>query len=370
MQPENAAYALRKLQTTQPKTWDDFLTVSSAYFVTGDTSSARMYAHRAIALKRNSLTLLNLAVIYETLGDFKSAFLPAQEAHHLDPANRIVQCIYSDALLRLGRFRDAWPIYADSHADNSVIRRVLPEWDGKSDLLNKRILVLPAGGYGDDILHLRWLPFLSGLGATVTLVCPASMQPLLSQLPYIHHFVTGSASEPIAQVRLNDYHLFTSLRALPTFFCPTVEDIPPAPYLPRTAEPGEFIGLCTRAGEEKFPRRHRSLTDKQILRLISVMPRGKLLDHDRIPFKDWMETANLISSLSLVVTVDTGIAHLAGALGVPAFIILPGISASYYGVSGDSTPFYPSHRLFRNHAEGMDNSVALAAHALSRLETT
>ena len=364
MQPENAAYALHKLKSTPPVTWDDFLAVSSAYFVTGDTPSARMYAHRALRLERNSLTLINLAVIYETLGDFKSAFLPAEEAFHLDPSNRIAQCLYSDALLRLGRFREAWPIYADSHADWSAMRNVLPEWDGHSDLLNRRILVLPAGGYGDDILHLRWLPFLSGLGATVTLVCPASMQSLLSSLPYIHHFVTGSATEPIAEIRLADYDLFTSLRALPTFFCPTPEDIPPAPYLKRTAAPGDLIGICTRAGEEKFPRHHRSLTNKQMIQIARAAPHSKLLDHDRIPFKDWLETANFISTLSLIVTVDTGIAHLAGALGIPAFVILPGISASYYGIAGDTTPFYPSHRLFRNHAEGMDNSVSAVCSAL------
>jgi hypothetical protein len=237
----------------------------------------------------------------------------------------------------------------------------------------------PRGRIGDDILHIRWLPFLAAQGAVVTLVCPASLQPLLASLPYIHHFVTGSTREPIADILLADYDMFTSLRALPTHFCPTVGDIPTAPYLARGILRSEYVGICSQAGEEKFPRRHRSLTEEQMMQIIHSTEIGrkgwfvqnkfkwKELNNDRVTFRDWKETAECVGECSLVITVDTGVAHLAGALNIPCWIILPGISASYYGVSGPSSPFYPSQRLFRNGGEGIDNSVNLVCGALANL---
>jgi hypothetical protein len=198
----------------------------------------------------------------------------------------------------------------------------------------------------------------------VTLVCPESLQSLLRGVPYIHHFITGSTREPIADIAVTDYHLFTSLRALATHLCRTMAEIPNRPYITRRLNPwGDHIGICTRAGEEKFPRRHRSLSPEQRARIVSHPASWIELDREG----SWNATRYILSTLEMVITVDTGVAHLAGAMGIPCWVILPGISASYYGVRGPHCPFYPTHRLFRNGGEGIDTSVNLVCEALAQL---
>lgn len=333
--------------------------------MTGRQELAIKHAARAVTLSRNPLTLLNLGMTLEVESRWDEALPLAEEAFRLAPSDPRIQCWYSDSMLRMGKLRQAWTCYADSHADWAAMRNVLPEWNGRDWLNGKRILVLPAGGYGDDILHLRWMPFLAALGAEVTYMCPESLQPLLTPLPYIHHFITGRIGE-IADIRLADYDLFTTLRALPTHFCPTMADIPTTPYIPRREWlVRTSVGLCTRAGEEKFPRRHRTLTSAQQCRIQNHLDEW-YVDLNRSG--SWAATRDKIAELKLVITVDTGVAHLAGAMNVPCWLILPGISASYYGTSGPRCAFYPSMRLFRNGAEGIDRSVTLVCDALGEIQ--
>jgi hypothetical protein len=367
MSREEAQRSIAQLAHASPVEWYDFLNLSSAFFVLEHTDLALLNARRALAMVRNPLTLLNLAVILETLGGFYPAFSLSEEAYALDPSNSFVRTHYSDALLRMGRLAECWPIYADSHANWGFLRGVMREWDGTSDLHGKRILVLSGGGYGDNFLHLRWMPRLVDLGATVTYMCPPSMHSLLDGALGISRLLSGSVAGLDGMLLPSDYDYFTCVLSLARHFCPTVEDIPVAPYIRRWGPSSHRgrVGICAHAGEEKFPRRHRSLTDAQLLRITNAKLNWISMDHTHGAFKDWEETACYLSSLDLLVTVDTGVAHLAGALGVPAWIILPGISAAYYGVTGDRCAFYPSHRLFRNFGEGIDNSVADVCAALA-----
>ena len=368
MSREEAQRSIAQLAHSVPVEWYDFLNLSSAFFVLGHTDLALLNARRALAMIRNPMTLLNLAVILETLGGFYPAFSLSEEAYALDPSNSFVRTHYSDALLRMGRLAEAWPIYADSHANWGFLRNVMHEWDGVAPLRGKRILVLSGGGYGDNFLHLRWMPRLADLGATVTYMCPPSMHSLLRGTLGISHLIAGSVAGLEGMLLPSDYDYFTCVLSLARYFCPTVEDIPVAPYIHVNAKDRiARVGLCTRAGEEKFPRRHRSLSIAQSERIESAMPDTWMsLDYEDIGHDiTWGTTAALIASLDLVITVDTGVAHLAGALGVPAWVILPGISAAYYGVTGEHCAFYPSHRLFRNFGEGIDNSVADVCAALA-----
>ena len=83
---------------------------------------------------------------------------------------------------------------------------------------------------------------------------------------------------------------------------------------------------------------------------------------------DWDDTAALIDTLDLVITVDTSVAHLAGAMGIPTFVILPGRSSWPFLLRRDDSPLYPSVRLFRNHVGGLDVAVAAVARALENGE--
>lgn len=352
---------------TPAATWDDWANHASALYVVGRTGEAEAAAREALRQARNPATLLNLAVILETQSRFLEALPLTAEAYRLDPLSGLVRCQYSDALLRTGDFRRAWPLYVDSHGDWSWVRAVLPEWGGFSSLTGQRLLVLSAGGYGDTILYSRWLPHLRGLGAHVTLMCPRNISTLLA--PLVDRTISGSiAGLDDAELLLPaDYDQFVSMLSLGRYFCDSPEAIPRGAYLDAgpsaSAHLLSAIGFCTRAGEEKFPRRHRSLNDMQSRRLAIASP----LPIANLNFSSgsWMTTARLIASLSLVITVDTGVAHLAGALGVPCWVILPGLSAAYYGLRSSTSPFYASQRLFRNEGEGIEDAVSTICAALA-----
>jgi hypothetical protein len=330
-------------------------------YVKGNTLDALRAAERAVAVQRTPFTLLNLAVILETMSDFSAAFSLSAEAHTLDPSNMEVACNYFHALLRMRRFSDAWKL-SYAHADWQWVRRIWPEWDGTSSLKGKRLLVLSGGGYGDNILFLRWMPRLKALGAHVTFMCPPSMHSLLEGTLGIDRLIAGSIAGLEGMLLPPDYDYFTCILTLGKHFCPTVEDIPIEPYIARCGSPVWRVGFRTRAGEEKSPRQHRSLTLEQLERIGRVL--GNWIGLDVYMPTTWKETAATLSSVDLVVTVDTGVAHLAGAMNIPCWVILPGFSASYYGIDGDRNPWYPSQRLFRNGGEGIDNSVAAVCRAL------
>lgn len=368
MLPEEARRAVAMLATHSPSEWYDYMNLSSAFFVLGDTERAYDYAREALAARRNSATLLNLAVIYEAEGDFQSAFDCSEEAYFRDPTDPIAACHFSDALLRVGRFQEAWPIYTWSHETRwNGLSKIIPMWDGRASLKDKRIAVLAFGGYGDQILHLRWIPRLSELGARVTFMCAPPLHSLLADLPYIHSLVSN--------VDLLEHDFYISLSALAGAFCPFPEQIPPAPYLPsRNLYPTgrRRYGICSRAGEESFPRRHRSLSDSQISRIVEAGWRNSIgwVDLNFPQGTSWKETADLLDTLDCVITVDTGVAHLAGAMGIPTWVILPAISAAYYGLSGPRNLFYPSQHLFRSSREGIDSAVYKCAAALEGTWTT
>lgn len=337
----------------------DWLNHSSALYVSGRTDLALIAARHALSLERNPSTLLNLAVILETMGEFYPALPLSAEAHALDPRDPFAMTLYSDDLLRMGRLAEAWPIYSRSHANWDWVGRVIPEWDGTTPLSGKRILVLSGGGYGDNILFLRWMPRLAALGAHVTFMCPASMHSLLDGTLGIDRLIAGSVTGLEGMLIPSEYDYYTCVLSLGGYFCPTMEDIPTAPYLKGPWErKRDEIGFCTRAGEEKFPRRHRSLSSIQSNQITRSIKGSYIsLNYEDLSEYDWALTSALVNSLRLVITVDTGVAHLAGAMNIPCWVILPGFSASYYGVSGDRCAWYPSQRLFRNHGEGIDRAV-------------
>jgi len=362
---------------------------ASSLFVTGHMDLALVAARRALSLRRTPATLINLAVILESQQKFYPAFPLSEEAHRLAPTDSIVSCHYSDALLRMGRLLEAWPLYSDSHTPWASLRRVWTEWDGISSLKKKRILVLSGGGYGDTILHSRWLPRLKDLGAHVTFMCPKTMHPLFDHSAYIDRLVAGSVAGIEGELVAKDYDCFVSLLALARYFCPDTNHIPIAPYIhadPRRESirrnvlrsgAAPVFGICAVAGEEKVPRRNRSLSAEQISRIVRTRTRKGAdwvnLNLDlMIPgtiqpaIRDWADTAAILACLHLVVTVDTGVAHLAGAMGIPTYVILSGPSAAYYGATGDRNPFYPSHRLFRNGGEGIDASVSAVCERLEQ----
>jgi hypothetical protein len=397
MNVSDAHEALAREQKTTDD-WLEQLNIASAHYLLGDVERALELATAALEQDRNQATLLNVAVILETYGRFEEAIDLILEAYRLDPTDGYAGTMCANSLLRLGRWEEAWPLFIQWQANVNFLRPFIPEWPGPSvSLKGKRILVIDGGGFGDNIFFLRWLPKLKALGAHVTLKCPSGFGPLVSSLPYIDSIVGGGEPNKTFEFYPKDYDYFVSLLMLGHRFGITLENCGPiVPYIHADSEQLRLrrmclvrsqavpvTGICWKAGELESPIRHRSLLRSQVERILKArIPTGcdwVSLVYDEPPprntgasilepsIRNWGDTAAILGCLNLVVTTDTGVAHLAGAMGISAWVILPGISAWQYLVKSTSHPLYPSMRLFRNAGEGIDNAVDSVIAALEDL---
>jgi tetratricopeptide (TPR) repeat protein len=364
------------------------MNLAGAYLTLGHYELAICWADRAVLLERNSSTLFNLAFAYEMVGRFDLSFPLVEQALMLDLSNPFAGLLYAEGLIRRGDWRNGWRLYerycwGDVWAELALER---PEWRG-GEIAGKRILILPpAQGCGDLIMLLRWCGELKKLGAYVIYTCSAMMEKLLEGHKWIDRLIvignTGQADETI--ILLEEFDCFASLMSLPASFGATPETVPwDGPYIEakgtgnreqgiaekiesgRNGRP--LVGLCSQAGETNDPRRIRSLTESQREQLLAIdSVEWVSLDYGREPLiEDWTDTAALIDALDLVVSVDTGVMHLAGAMAKPTWAILPGHSDCKFLLDRNDSPYYPTLRLFRNQGAGTANAVESVISALA-----
>lgn len=359
--------------------WLAVLNVGSAAYILGHDVMALELTQHAITLNPQvAASWINLAVIQGARGDFYRAGVAAENAYHVEPENRTAATIYAESLLRLGRWREAWPLFHNYYDAKrvSLFRYAIREWTGQS-LRGKRILVIEGGGFGDNFFFLRWLPMLKARGAHITYLCPASMLTLMEQQPYIDRLIPTQAGETESIIP-GEFDYFIPLLALGYRFDATTRNVKCVSYIKSSARERRdhidpsLIGFCWKAAESCLPRPFRSLAASHITQVCNT-----ILDHnhqivnlvlgENPDIHDWRDTARIIRTCDLIVTVDTGVAHLAGALGVPTWVILPGFSAWYYLTGTFTAPFYPSMRLFRNGVRGLDISVLACCKALEAI---
>jgi tetratricopeptide (TPR) repeat protein len=262
-----------------------------------------------------------------------------------------------------------------------------PQWSGAEDLAGKTILLYaePGEGFGDTIQFVRYVPLVARRGARVVLQVQAALAPLLRGLEGVSALCFPGETLP-------DFDLHSPLMSLPFAFGTTMASIPALPYLsPPTAKVAEWRAIL---GESSVPRigvawsgrprqgqfRNRALPlqllapmlEMRGVRFVAIQKDLRegdteiLRSLDQVQsvggrLADFADAAAAISLLDLVITVDTSVAHLAGALGKPVWIMLQ-FAADWRWLTGrDDNPWYPSARLFRQPAIGDWESVAAQA---------
>ncbi len=282
--------------------------------------------------------------------------------------------------LSLGEYEQGWPLYEwrfKTKKSRSLARNfVQPLWLGDADIANRTILIHSEQGFGDTIQFLRYLPKLSALGCDIVFEAQAPLVPLLeAQKGHFQIIRQGETLPPF------DFHC--PLLSLPLAFKTTLATIPAsAPYLFPSMEKVECwrarLGEKTRSriglawsGNPKFGNDiRRSIALEQILPLVSSeaewhsvqkdlreSDRGTLesnlavIDHASA-LADFSDTAALIAELDLLISVDTAVAHLAGALGKPVWILLPFHPDFRWLRDREDGPWYPTARLFRQSRDG------------------
>ena len=342
---------------------------------------ARAAFSQAIAIDPNFAEAYNnMATTYQHVGEFREALAWCERALAINPNH--VNAHYNRALawLALGDFQRGWAEYEWRWKREDYLRGprdTMPQWDG-SPLEGRRLFVRVEQGLGDTLQFVRFIPMLQAMGASFQLAVPPSMAPLLSQ----------SGIGPLAphDTKAAPYDVHTTLPTLPSLFGTTLETIPArVPYLfadealvaqwrerieriERIA--GFRVGIAWQ-GNPKFPQdRWRSIPLAEFAPLAQVdgvrllclqknhgLEQLEQLDRafdvvDLRPEYDaeegaFLNAAAIMRNLDLVITSDTSLAHLAGALGVRVWVLL-GIGADFRWLSGRSdSPWYPTMRLFR-----------------------
>ncbi|WP_297693961.1 tetratricopeptide repeat protein [Phenylobacterium sp.] len=277
-----------------------------------------------------------------------------REALRLDPANPRIQVLLGEALLGQGRYEDAWPLM-EARLDAPELgspRPPLaePEWRGEP-LAGKRLLIIGEQGAGDQIMYARFAPIVQAQGAAVTLLCLPSLARLFARSLGV------DVAAMAGRVELPDPDCWTLTSSLPARLGVGLAGLPYAAYLNASARPlGRKIGVVTHGNPRHWNDARRSLPPAQTARLLA---RRDVLDlsPEATGARDFLDTAEIVAGLDLVISVDTAVAHLAGAMGKPVWILLPGYGVDWRWLQGRrDTPWYPSARLWRQ-TEGDWNAV-------------
>jgi tetratricopeptide (TPR) repeat protein len=253
-------------------------------------------------------------------------------------------------LLSLGRYAEGFALFEARHQLPQYAKPALPypEWGGEP-LAGKRLLIWPEQGFGDQIQFARFARVARERGAEVTLLCWPPLERLFSSSLGVQVIAAQGA------VEFPDPDFWVMTMSLAARFEATLESLPAEPYLfaphPPAPSPdrlGLRVGLMTRGAAIYANDANRSLSyeAEAALRAMPVDIVG--LAPEETGAGDFADTADVIAGLDLVVTVDTAVAHLAGAMGKACWVLLPAAWQDWRWLrERRDSPWYPSVRLYR-----------------------
>jgi hypothetical protein len=281
----------------------------------------------------------------------------------LSPDTPETRCALGNALLRQGRYGEAWPFYLARHRIPAARRRLptafpFPQWQGEP-LAGKRVAIFPEQGFGDQILSARFVPRLMTHGAEVILFThPALLRLFRNAFPEAQVIAaTGAVSFP-------DPDYWMMMLDLPGAAGATLESLPSASYLVADALPGRAgdelrIGVKMRGNPDYQFDHLRTPPAEQSAALQARLPGTVVsLEPEESGALDFADTAALMTTLDLIVSTDTSVSHLAGGLGLPCFTLVSRAIIDWrWGDTGERTPWYPNHRLFRASPDDWEGTI-------------
>jgi tetratricopeptide (TPR) repeat protein len=325
-------------------------------------------ADNAEVLNSRSNTLMELKRFDEALASYDRALT-------LRPV--YAEAHWNEALARLliGDFERGWPKYEWRWKKDTFTspRRNFPQplWLGADAIDGKTILLHSEQGFGDTIQFCRYVPLVAARGARVILEVERPLHELMTDLAGAAEIISKGDPPP-------DCDFQCPLLSLPLAFGTRLETIPSAiPYLYAPVQ--ALKNWQARLGPKVRPRiglvwsgspthkndHNRSISLRSLIPLLNieatfvslqkdvraddaaVVKERKDILHFGDALKDFSDTAALISQLDLVISVDTSVAHLAGALAKPVWVLLPFVPDWRWLLEREDSPWYPTARLFR-----------------------
>jgi tetratricopeptide (TPR) repeat protein len=335
---------------------------------------------KALALRPDFAdVLLNKGYALLQLHRFDEAIETYERLTAVDPDHARGKWQWAHVQLLKGNFRAGWVArearWQVTDFSPDYPRFSEPRWLGKESVEGKAILICADEGLGDVIQFARFVPMLASRGARVILAVQDPLVPLLSRVSGV------SECLPDSKRPLPPFDMHCPLMSLPLACEARLETIPAADYLPplpaerveawkRRLGPHDRlrVGLVWSGNPKQGDDRNRSMPLATLTPLLGMEAtfislqkdprptdramlgeRNDIVDHTG-ELTDFVETAALVSSLDLVITVCTSVAHLAATLGRPTWIMLPYVGDWRWLIDRDDSPWYPTVRLFRQDA--------------------
>ena len=349
----------------------------------------------------------NRGMALEALGQYTDALGHYDAAIALSPNHAAAHFNHALCDLTLGRFREGWPEHEwrwqTEQLKSSELISDKPLWLGQESLRGKRILVHAEQGLGDSLQFCRYLPMVAELGATLIVQVQAPLVPLIRTMPGVAQVVAQGEVLP-------EFDLHCPFISLPLAFGTTLDTVP---FVPRYVAPSAQktlawqqrigprqalrIGLVWAGGPHSSRAVQRPVDARRSIHLSKFaglnLPgaaffslqkgepavsqlreleaagwRGPAILAPTAELNDFEDTAALVDQLNLVISVDTSVAHLAGALGKPVWLLNRFDTCWRWMTERDDSPWYPCMRIFRQPAAGdWESAIAQVRVELQRL---
>lgn len=364
---------------TMPDSIGALNNLGNALRAAGDFAEAEHMYRRALAVRPNSAdTWCNLGNVQRDARRYEEALASYARALELNPGFAEVHFNRAWIHLLQGRFETGWEEYEwrlqrRAWKTTCAGRLGLPGWNGKP-FKGRRLLVYDEQGLGDTIQFARYIPMAKALGGTVIFEARDCLLPLFGSLGGVDRLVTReSRYRPAAEA-----DMYAPLLSLPRLFRTRLDTIPwDGPYL--HGEPSAVRRWSRRFSESRYrvgiawsgsnvdplracpPNFFEALARHPGVSLYGLQKEGLSVDPRLNPsgtvylgpdFKDFGDTAAAVAHLDLVISVDTAVAHLAGAMGKPTWVLLPYTADWRWLVDRADSPWYPSMRVFRQRTWG------------------
>jgi tetratricopeptide (TPR) repeat protein len=369
---DESCMALRRAILVMPESPEAHLYLALVYADLDQVNAAVHHMTLCNQLSDSYLARYNFAALCNRLGMVEQALHWYERTLEVAPGDRETLFFRGCLQLLQGNFAEGWVGYElrkDRFPQRRLGEAVLElngfEWQGE-DITDKHILVHVEQGFGDTIHSARYIPWLAARCRQVTVVPGYELVRLLR-----HSFslicnidVQTNMAEPY------DGHVW--IDSLPGLFDAGIAPIPTEPYLYAANNDewverfagliGKKVGIVWAGGHAGYPSdRYRSMRREQIeplcnipgISLVSLQIGQAAVEgmFDASPFiDDWFDTAAAISALDLIISSDTAVAHLAGAMGKPVWLLNMYASFWQWGEAGSASLWYPNTTIFRQPA--------------------
>ena len=391
---EEAVACYRRALSLNPGDHKALTNMGGALWDQGKIEEAVACHQRALSLKPDFyLTHTNLGVALQGQGKIAEALACYQRALSLKPDFYLAHFNLSIIYLLKGNLKEGWEKYKYRLLKQDIVKSFnlnypdfsQPYWDG-SEIKGKTILLCSEQGFGDTIQFIRYVPMVLKKCDKIIVACQEELIPLIQLINGIQQVVAQGKQLP-------DFDFHCPLLNLPSVFNTTLETVPATiPYIAN--DPQKVlkwherlqsdsaklkIGLCWAGSPTHKNDRNRSIPLNMFSMLGEMesisfysLQKGKgaeqanntpdgmdIVDYTN-DLNDFSETAALIENLDLIISVDTSIAHLAGALGKPVWTLLPFMPDWRWLLDRTDTPWYPTMRLFRQSSIGDWSKVMIS----------